>query len=225
MIIYMARNRTNGKVYIGQTSVSLSGRRGDHRNKALKYGSRAALHTAIREFGFNCFEWKILEHLSPKEDANQHERDWIEKYRSTDSQYGYNNTNGGNNSFEFTEDVKKKIGEAGKGRKPTEAQRRAASIRMRGSGNPFFGKHHTEEAKEKNGAAHRGKKLTPEHIAKCIHRGEDNGLAILTMEQVKQIKRMYRDGFRRSEIVRITGASLYCVKSIRSEKSWRHVKI
>lgn len=225
MIIYMARNKTNGKVYIGQTSISLAGRKSDHRRKAFKYGSRAAFHTAIREFGFDCFEWEILESLSSDEQANVCEQGWIEKYKSTDPHYGYNNTNGGTESFQFTKDVLHKIGEAGKGRKPSEAQRRAASIRMRGAGNPFFGKHHTEEAKTKNRAAHLGKKLTPEHIAKCIHRGSSNHRSRINEHTAREIKIALRDGQADKAIRETFEINKDILQGIKKGKSWAWVEI
>jgi len=225
MIIYMARNKVNGKVYIGQTILSLVSRKCDHRQKSFKYGSKAAFHSAIRECGFDCFEWKILEHLSSRECMNACEQKWIERYKSTDPRYGYNNTNGGTESFEFTEDVKKKIGEAGKGRVFTDEQRKALSKRIRGKGNPFYGKHHTEEAKAKNRAAHIGKKLKPEHIAKCVHRGSSNHRSRINEQTAREIKIALRDGRTDKAIRETFGINKDILQGIKKGRSWAWVEI
>ena len=55
-----------------------------------------------------------------------------------------------------SEEKKKKLSAMFKGKKrpecshvPTEAERKAASIRFSGEGNPFYGKQHSEESKRK----------------------------------------------------------------------------
>lgn len=224
MIIYLARNRINGKVYVGQTVVSLAERMGDHRRKALVHRSRSHFHSAIRKYGFDAFEWTILERSLMREALNSSERAWIKKYHSTDPRRGYNNTTGGD-ACEFTEEAKKRIGDAGKGRKLRPEHIEALRRRFSGEGNPFYGKHHSDDARAKNRAAHVGKKLRPEHIAKCIHRGEDNGLATITEETARAIKRMIAAGVRQGEIVRSLGVTINHVKNIRRGSCWRHVQI
>ena len=223
-LIYLARNRVNGKVYIGQTLLSLRERMGDHRRKAFIHGSRSDFHAAIREHGFNTFEWKVLELVLFREALSPREQYWIDNYQSADPSKGYNNTHGGD-SFEFTEKAKKKIGLAGRGVKRSETFKENLRHINSGAGNPFFGKYHTEDAKAKNRAAHVGKKLKPEHVAKCIRRGEENGLSILTEEKVREIKRLFRDGFKQGEVCRRTGVALHNVKNIRGGYSWGHVQI
>lgn len=57
-----------------------------------------------------------------------------------------------NNPFygkKHSEETKQKIGQANKGKKRTEEQKKKQSERMKGKNNPFYGKKHTEEIKEK----------------------------------------------------------------------------
>jgi group I intron endonuclease len=224
VIIYMARNRLNGKVYIGQTVLSLAERKGDHRRKAFIHGSRSHFHAAIRRYGFEVFEWRVLERVLLREALNPSERAWIKKFHSTNPRRGYNNTHGGD-TFEFTEETKRKIGNAGRGRKLKPEQIEAARVRMAGSGNPFYGKRHTEEANAKNRAAHVGKKLKPEHKAKCLKRGEDNGRASVSESTVREIKRMLAEGIRPCDVRELTGASKQTIGQIKLGRSWRHVQI
>ena len=221
-LIYLARNKINGKVYIGQTSVSLNERKGNHRLLALSRGSKNHFHSAIRKYGWDAFEWKILERFLVREVLNSSERFWILKYRSTDSRKGYNCTHGGD-SCEFTEETKRKIGLAGKGRKLTAEQIESARKRMTGVGNPFHGKHHTEEAKAKNRAAHVGRKLRPEHVAKCLKRGADNGRASISESTVREIKRMLAEGMRPCDVRELTGASKGTIGQIKLGRTWRHI--
>lgn len=50
---------------------------------------------------------------------------------------------------EVSEETRQKIGDGNRGKRRTEEVRAAISTRISGEGNPFFGKTHTKEAKEK----------------------------------------------------------------------------
>ena len=66
----------------------------------------------------------------------------------------------------FTDEIRQKISESNKGRiVSSETRKKMSDLRQgtcKGEENPFFGKHHTEETKEKNRQAHVGKKLSEE---------------------------------------------------------------
>jgi len=68
-----------------------------------------------------------------------------------------NLTDGGEgiSGFIFTEEQKRRMG-------------RLKKTLYLGEGNPFYGKHHTSKTKEKISNAHKGKKLTKEHVKKII---------------------------------------------------------
>jgi len=222
VIIYKATNTINGKVYIGQTTISLQERKGDHLRKALKHGSKNHFHSAIRKYGMEVFTWEIIDHAKTREELNNKEREWIAQTGSACPLVGYNLTHGGD-AFEFTEAAKIKIGKAGRGKKRYEAFKANLREIGRGSGNPFHGKHHTEEAKRKNREAHVGKKLKPEHIAKCIHLGSNNPRAVINEETARKIKTLTFDGWRQCDIVRELGISKTIVSGICRGITWRHV--
>jgi group I intron endonuclease len=222
VVVYKATNKINGKAYVGQTVLSLRERMGDHRRKAFVHGSRSHFHAAIRKYGFDAFEWRTLERVLFREALNATERFWIKKLNTANPNHGYNNTNGGD-SFEFTADVRRKIGEAGRGIKRSEAFKENLRKVVSGSGNPFYGKRHTEEAKEKNRKAHLGKKLTPEHIAKCIHLGERNARSKITVKIAREIKKDLASGLRCCVIQRRYGISKGIVQGIKHGITWRHV--
>jgi group I intron endonuclease len=224
MLIYLARNSVNGKVYIGQTIRSLEERKSDHLRQAIKQSRRSHFHAAIRKYGFEVFEWEILERILVREALSPAECYWIHKYKSTNPRKGYNNTTGGEH-YEHTEQARRNISLAGKGRKLSTGQIDGIRIRMRSPDNPWRGRHHTAESNAKNRAAHVGKKLTPEHIAKCVHMGEANPRASLTTAKVIGIKTMLRDGMRNVDIQCTLGVTKGALQGVKHGVTWRHVQI
>jgi len=91
MIIYKATNQKNGKVYIGQTTVSLNRRKYVHNSK----GSKTCISYAIKKYGKENFTWKVIEECNSKDELDEMEFHYIKQYHSHASEYGYNLTYGG----------------------------------------------------------------------------------------------------------------------------------
>lgn len=90
-IIYIHRNKINGKVYIGQTSETLNRRaRG-----GCGYAGSPHFHRAIQEYGWENFEHLILEENLTSEQADEREKYWIKVFDATNPNKGYNLTSGG----------------------------------------------------------------------------------------------------------------------------------
>jgi len=91
--VYVATNRVNGKQYVGLTTTSLERRKWFHRQTA-ESGGGTSLHAAIRRFGWEAFDWKILHSARSPHELAQQERHWI---KSLGTRYpdGYNHTAGG----------------------------------------------------------------------------------------------------------------------------------
>lgn len=138
MIIYKITNLVTNKVYIGQTIVSIKKRWGDHCSK----GSNCRfLSKSIAKHGKNNFHIEEIDRADTLEDLNKKEAYWIDFYKSTDPEFGYNLSSGGDNR-QCHEDTKDKISKANSGKK------------------------RTEESKEKMRQAQLGKKQSPETIEK-----------------------------------------------------------
>ena len=60
-IIYKAENKIDGKVYIGKTTQEFKTRQISHKNDALTNRYKMYFHNAIREHGFNNFEWSVID--------------------------------------------------------------------------------------------------------------------------------------------------------------------
>lgn len=113
MIIYKATNKINGKIYIGQTVMTLEKRRNQH-ERAYKYKNTKnnVFARAINKYGKENFEWEVIDTGISIEDLNNKESYWISYYNSTtNSGLGYNMRANGDNKF-LSEEIKQKIGMA-----------------------------------------------------------------------------------------------------------------
>ncbi len=85
-LIYIIKNATNDKIYIGQTTQTLIGRWDDHRSKSRTYPNK--LYIAMREIGLQNFYIEEIESNIDKEELNNREGYWINYYNSIET--GYN---------------------------------------------------------------------------------------------------------------------------------------
>lgn len=116
-VIYKITNLINGKVYIGQTSISLRKRLLKHvydANTDIKR-RKHYLHRALSKYGFDNFTVEILE-TCDKEELDAREIYWISHFNSTDPQLGYNCTKGGqgNRAINISEETRKLISDKNK---------------------------------------------------------------------------------------------------------------
>ena len=89
--LYMHLNKTNGKVYIGQTKLSYRLRWNDGKG----YGSCSRFAKAIKKYGWNGFEHIPLIEKLFKIDVDYFERFFIAFFDSQNPEFGYNLTAGG----------------------------------------------------------------------------------------------------------------------------------
>lgn len=112
--IYKITNKINQKIYIGQ-SVNISKRWMAHRNGAFNPNNgqyNTPLYKAIRKYGIENFTFEILEECAINE-LNIKEKQYIQLLDATNSDIGYNLTQGGQNSHcvnsKISEDALQKI--------------------------------------------------------------------------------------------------------------------
>lgn len=94
--IYKITNKINNKVYIGQ-SINILQRWKAHRSRpfnpnSLQYNSY--FYTSIRKYGISNFLFEILEECK-EEELDAKEQEYIQLYKSNQSEFGYNLTAGG----------------------------------------------------------------------------------------------------------------------------------
>ena len=103
--VYVHTNKTNGKKYVGITSMSPERRWA----KGRGYRSNVLFYRAIQKYGWDGFIHEILESGLTKQSAYEKEIGLIQSMQLTDPKYGYNLDKGGNGSNRITEETRKKI--------------------------------------------------------------------------------------------------------------------
>ena len=136
MILYKITNKIDGKIYIGQTVRSMRERWLQHcRQKDCRY-----LGNAIKKYGKDAFEVKILTRCNNIQEMNHREEYYIKLF-NTIAPNGYNLLHGGNNRRHH-EETKKKLKKAITGHRHSDQTKIKMSIAQKG-------KHHTEITKIK----------------------------------------------------------------------------
>lgn len=128
--IYKITDRTNNKIYIGQTSRDIYKRFAEHINKALNPSrpndGKTALSIAIKNHDPKNFYVELLEEVegTPKE-IDSREIYWIKSLKSNNPDFGYNVDKGGH---EISEACRKAAEPYlyKKGRIPTEKEKETA---------------------------------------------------------------------------------------------------
>lgn len=88
--IYKWQNRTNGKVYIGK-SVDIAKRIREYRYE-VNHGSTRPIIAALRKYGFDNFDFSIVEQCDElsNEQLLEREQYWMNYYNSQNLEKGYN---------------------------------------------------------------------------------------------------------------------------------------
>ena len=93
MIIYKSTNKKNGKFYIGKTINKLKRRKSAHKYDSKK--SKFYFQRAINCYGFDNFDWDVIDTANNVEELNEKEICWIAETSAMG--LGYNLTSGGKN--------------------------------------------------------------------------------------------------------------------------------
>lgn len=127
MIIYKTINLINNKIYVGS----------DFNNNLEYYGSGKLLRLAIDKYGKENFKKIILEKCNSKDELKEKEGYWIKKLNATKRDIGYNISDGywGGDTWSNNPKLKE--------------FKRKTSERLKGEGNPNYGKPLSKKHKEK----------------------------------------------------------------------------
>lgn len=202
-VIYLRTNKVNGKKYVGQAT-DLKARQ--RRWKANCQYAGKAINAAKNKYGINAFDFEILKECEDDE-LNKWEMYFI-KELNTKAPNGYNLTDGGETiiGYTHTEETKRKIGEANKGKEPwikgkhlSKETRNKLSELHKGEKNYFYGKHLSEEHKKKLSEALKGKKLSEETKKKMSDKrskpvlqiNKNTNEVIAEFPSIKEIERIF----------------------------------
>jgi hypothetical protein len=174
MKVYCIKNRITGKKYVGATTMSVSQRVSVHKYVAIKLLKGHELGASIRAWGWDAFEWEVLQECHSRVEMDKAEVEWMHKL-GTFAPFGYNLRVGGSrgsHSALTVERMRKRV--------------------------------FTPEWRARLSASMKGKKLSPENRVKAIARlraakrislpGERNGRAKLNREEVEEIREIYKNG-------------------------------
>ena len=126
LLVYTATNAVNGKSYVGQTKTTLAARKSQHKTKALKLNAESPFYRAIREYGWDAFDWEVVGHCNSQKELDELETKTIEALSSN----CYNSSSGGKSHFNIS-----------------EAHKGIIRRNMMGKRNPMYGKKLSEEEK------------------------------------------------------------------------------
>lgn len=183
MLIYIAINKSNKKIYVGQTVGSLANRKKSHMYEARARRINSYFHNALRKFGRGKFDWLVIRECKDQKELDIWEKIYIEVFNSQNKKYGYNLTDGGS-SFKVSEKSRKKMSQSAKDRSkskesikrflkavqsPKARKKRIAFLSTRkGFKNPNYKSIDTERLKELYAS-----NMLLEDIAKTLNIGEN----------------------------------------------------
>lgn len=190
MKIYMVTNLINHHTYVGMTSKSLSARWSLHKADARR-NKPFILHKAIRKYGEENFEIKLLEECNVK---SLKELGEIEKIYITNLNPEYNMTHGGEghtgistkgekNGMFNKKHTKESIAKMSANRKGKGSRPGKLNPRF-GKPGTFTGKYHTEETKLKM----RKPRSVPRQRVNCILCGKE-----VTINTIGQHKKAFHN--------------------------------
>lgn len=222
MGVYLIRNKANGKVYVG-SSVRIEERWEDHIRElnGNRHNNRYLLH-AWQKYGQENFSFEIIETTDDESSLVDLEQKWIDYFRSYERDKGYNLSPHAYNilGYRFTEEQRKRVSEALKGKRKSEEHRKKLWINRKV----------TEEQRRfmsQLGKSWKGKKIVGEHSRKKseAQRGSKNPRAKYTEELILAIKKDLANQLPTCEIVKKYGVNYMLVYEVRKGKKWTHVRL
>ena len=134
MIIYLFKNKLNNKMYVGQTTRTFHERTGEHlRHESTAFGG------ALKKYGIENFDYRIIDKATTIEELNAKEIHWIKRL-GTLAPNGYNLCYGGDNTYGYKHKIESK-------RKMSLTKRENGA--MKGNKNHYYGKRHTVDIRDK----------------------------------------------------------------------------
>ncbi len=142
--VYLTTNLTNQKKYIGQKTSTYFVK--------SYYGSGILLKKALKKYGSFNFQIEIIKWCYNKNDLNESEIYYIDKFDAINDDIYYNLTPGGIGGatrigYKNSVDMNAKISQSNTGKKRTKIQNEKQSLRMLKTGNPNYNKSMSDEQK------------------------------------------------------------------------------
>ena len=262
--IYYIRNLINEKLYIG-SSVHYKHRVLMHYNELINNKHKNPhLQNSWNKHGEENFEFGILEYIDSNiydnDDLRDIEQIYIDHFNVCDDNFGYNiseitvgvsrkmpeeqkrKISESHKGKILSDETRKKLSESHKGLVVSEETKKRLSDIQKGERNPFFGKTHTEEAKEKMRQAKigkipnknqldalekgRGTKYYTEETYKKLteaNRGENSGTSKLKEKDVIKILKLIKNKIPYKEISVQFNIGFSQISRIKNKKRWGYL--
>ena len=174
-----------GKSYIGQ-SVNLNRRKKTFINFS-KYRHGKIYYARKKYCKESDWTYKVLEYCDVDK-LDEREQYYIELYDTMNN--GYNSDTGGHLNRKLSNEARQKFSGSGNpfyGKHHTEEQKRKLSELIKGENNYFYGKHHTEEQKRKLSEAMKGRYVGEKNPnSKAVIQLSKNGEFIAEFSTMKE---------------------------------------
>lgn len=206
----------NGKKYVGITC-----RQPEHRwNHGRGYFCNKHFSAAIQKYGWDNFCHEIVANGLSKEAACDLEKKLIAEYDTTNRDKGYNKSTGGELSglgVVMSEEARRRTSERRRGKHIwSDDQRKQISERQKGEKHYLYGRHHSDETRQKMSSSHKGRIVTEEtrnKLSKAL-----TGIK-RTEEQKENISKMLfekwkNDEYRQMMVEAHSGANSHKAKKI-----------
>ena len=232
--IYLITNKVNNKVYIGQSNnidrrIKQHIRSGQPEKYALKNirDSKTPIHLAMQKYSIQNFSFTILEECKEQE-LNEKEKYWIQLYKSNNPKFGYNLTEGGQESIGLK-------GEHHSQAKLTQKEVNQIKNLLKYSNKnlneilklyPFISKS-TLSMINQGKTWHDASEKYPLRVLQTAHKGSSNGRAKFTEQQVMEIRTKYSNGSKPKDLFLEYNhvASESAISSILYGKTYKHLPI
>lgn len=152
--VYCHVNIINGKRYVGITQKIPEERWAN----GLGYKTQSLFWNAIKKYGWESFDHKILFTNLTADEASQKEKELIAKWNTADRRFGYNVQLGGLKGARMSDSTKKKLSEATKKQMTPEAREylRQCTLRQFATkGHPTKGHKCSDEKRKKIAHSHK----------------------------------------------------------------------
>lgn len=223
MVIYLAKNKVNGKMYVGQTIHTAASRWKQHCKQAK--GSNDIFARAIIKYGADNFDISVLQECQDQEELNAAETKWIETL-GTCGIHGYNIRAGGSSGGALSKETKQKLSEVP--RTPEWKAKIKEACKARGKEwkdklkQKALGR---KPSKKQLEALAKGWKFAEENPEVRAHYGEENGRALVTESDVRKIRAIYQEGnLSQREIGEMFGLTQMTISDIIRRKTWKNVQ-
>lgn len=214
-VIYLRTNSINGKQYVGQAT-NLKERQYSWNCVSKSYAGNV-IDNARKKYGVEAFDFEILKECKDDE-LNKWEMYYIKKL-NTKTPNGYNMTDGGDgaNGLSWSEESKRKQSERFKGKNHPNYGKCFSEEHKRNISKALKGRKFTEEWRRKQSESHKGKKQSEETKRKRIEKlkgkpkseearrkiGEANRLRMYSEETRRKISESQINGKNSKPVLQI----------------------